>query len=279
MSHNGNLYIKDARSGGGYLVVRVRREGQEIHIESDSPEFAHLMERRERIAQEWNDQYERLVERRAPKVILNHYQKRKDYYNPKNTVGILHDLFRTLRNPIIEEEIRYETINGHRAEFRLICQRVPRSKSEDEEFEISGYSKVSGNSVSANISLGGHGESVQDVLRGMYSQRMPNATEGELSFVVSEAERDMMRRTKDFAEKVYAHYTSNSTLRENGVEAPRDFAVDLIPRWNNEARKIDYSFLEINNQYGYKGLLEVDQAAAGRVLRNKALIFIAHHAR
>ena len=272
LSHKGNVYIKDARTGGGYLVVRVRKEGEEVHVESDSPDFAGLMERRDERLKNHQARYDRLAELNAPQVILDGTQRLIDNINPKDPVGILYDLFRTLRDPIIEEEVSYETFNGHRAEFRLICQRVPKTKSGDESFEIEGYSKVSSNGVSANISLGGHGESVRNVLRGMYSQRMPTISEGELSSIVDEAERDVMTRTKDFAEKVYSHYASNSTLSGNGVEAPRDFAVDLIPQWNDETRKIDYCFLEVNHQYGYKGLQEVDLSAARRVHRNKLLI-------
>ena len=272
LSHKGNIYIKDARTGGGYLVTKVRKEGDEVHVESDSPDFARLIESRETVALNRRKSYERLLELNAPEVILDHHRKGIDDYNPKDSVGILYDLFRTLRDPIIEEEVSYETFNGHRAEFRLICQRVPKTKSEDGAFEIEGYAKVSNNGVSANISLGGHGESVRDVLRGMYGQRMPEIPESELSSIVDEAERNVMTRTKDFAEKVYSHYASNSTLNGNGIEAPRDFVVDLIPQWNDENRRIDHCFLEINHQYDYKGLREVDLSAAGRVHRNKALI-------
>ena len=201
--------------------------------------------------------YDLLVKMSCPPSMLDTERRNLDNYNPKDQKGILYELFGRLRNPIIEEEISYETFNGHRAEFRLICQRDPKSKA----FGIEGYTKVSNNGISANISLGGHGESIKDVLRGMYSQRMPTISESKLSSIVNTAERDIMTRTKDFAEKVYSHYSSNSTLSGNGVEAPRDFAVDLIPRWNDETRKIDYCFLEINYQYGFKGLEEVNPAS------------------
>ena len=272
LSHKGNLYIKDARSGGGYLIVRVKKEEGKVHLECDSPDLEFLIEKRKELLKTRQVRYDYLIKSDVQQIWIDSKQKLTDEYDPNDPKGILYDLLITLGNPIIEEEISYETFNGHRAEFRLICQRVPEIKAEDETFEIKGYAKVSSNGVTANISLGGHGEPVRDVLRGMYKQRIPEMSEDELSSIVDEAEKDIMTRTKDFAEKVYSHYASNLTLIEAGIDTPRDFAIDLIPVWDNETGRIDYCFLEINHHYGYKGLREVDRLAAYLVYENKQLI-------
>lgn len=272
LSHQGNVYIKDARTGGGYLVVRVRKEGDDVYIESDSLEFTSLKERRAKRALELQTRYEGLVKLRAPAILLKSINKLRDGYSLENSVGILKDLLYTLTNPIIEEEVQYETLNGQRAEFRFICQRVPKPNPEDETFEVKGYTKVSDKGVSANISLGGHSEKVYDVLKGMYAQRMPDRTEEELSSRVAAAEEEVMQRVKEFAEKMFVYYASDSTICENGIKAPRDFAVDLIPTWNNKDGTIEYYFLEINYGYGYKGLIEIDPLTAADVEVNRVLI-------
>ncbi|MFH1511133.1 MAG: hypothetical protein ABIF10_05560 [Candidatus Woesearchaeota archaeon] len=270
LSHQGNLYIKDARTGGGYLVVRVRKEALQTCIESDSAEFMQLIKEREGKRQSLMERYQTYVDLNAPQVMLNEVSARINRYDAKNNRGILHDLFLTLENPLVEEEVPCETINGERAELRLICQRLSCLPSK--KFGVIGYAKVSGKYISANISLGGHGDKISNVLNGIYSQRLSWAKKDQLATIITEAEKDIIERTTAFAEGVYNYYKSNRTMKRQGIDLPRDFAVDLIPTWDGVAREIKLYFLEINRLYAYKGLQEVDPAAARTVEMNQKAI-------
>ena len=261
--HNQNLYIKDARTGGGYLVVKVCRDGSEI--KSDSPDFQKLKEAREKELENRQNRLAHYKKEHYSQGWIDQVQKEIDEYDPQDKEGILVDLFKTLNNPLIEEESPYEAYQGGRAEFRLICQRVNSKKG----FQIEPYAKVSASDVSTNISLGGRGELIHKVIAAIYQQRKPELTKMELLDAVHKAIIDLSQRTRSFAEQVYQHY--RSTLSE-GLTVPRDFAVDLIPVWDEEKDKLDYDFLEINRHYGYSGLMQVNEYAVALVNRNKRLI-------
>ena len=85
-------------------------------------------------------------------------------------------------------------------------------------------------------------------------------------------EKEILQKAKKFAKKVYDHYDSDEFVIEKGLMPSSDFAVDLVPSWNEKTNKLDLYFLEINREYGYSGLREIDPTKAIQVGVNKRLI-------
>jgi hypothetical protein len=267
LAYPGNLYIKSARTGGGFMVVRVRKEGDETIIESDAPSFEEFKAKRVARHEKRMESLERLTEMgmsgRAVGKIKATYEKS----NPANPERMLYELFYVgIRNPIIEEEMPYATVDGKRAELRFICQRV------SDEFEVFGYAKVSKNPVSANISLGGAGDEISYVLQQIYLNNIPEMSDdSDESYEAAldkatEEEAELTEKAKSFAEQLYSHYAA-----QKGEEhAPLDFAIDIVPAWNSEKGEMDYYFLEINYSYGFRGLIKANPYHADRVFQNKA---------
>jgi len=248
LSHPTNLYIKGAHgSGGGYLVVRLRKDGAHNIVESDSKSYADLLDKHN-----------------VQGSIVNTSKKRMERHNHLEAKNVLNFLFTRIRNPIIEEEVPYETINGKRAEFRVICQLVSG------RFEVTGYAKVSEKTISANISLGGSAEHTENVFKEIYHQRSPPMSSSELESKVTQAKQNLLMKAKKFAEENYACNLSKAELQQVGVAAPMDFAIDIVPAWNNETQEVNLYFLEINYQYGFLGLKKIDPEAAKRVMKNKS---------
>ncbi len=275
MNHPNNLYIKDARSGGGYLVVRVRRDGEETILESDSEEFEQMLEemrgeygRAERMIEAFGGFGEANCddgeESKQGILSVNRDKKRRcDVNNPRRVLeymlGSLNPWSdRWIENPIIEEEMPYELVEGNRVELRMICQRV------DGRFVVTDYAKVSNNSVSANISLGGNGEFTDIVVEKILKRRMQGYDTDKLYGVMDE----LKDRTERFAEAVYEHNSSLEMYAERRV--PMDFAIDLLPIWDKEKGELDFGFLEINYSYGFKGLVENEPIVAIFVRANKS---------
>ncbi|MFH1848564.1 MAG: hypothetical protein ABH879_00080 [archaeon] len=275
LEHPENLYIKSARTGGGYLVIRIRKDGGENIVESDSEQFAWLvdkfvswndqrMARRQqvlsdrhqsprhemiaRLREEIGSTMEPLQDPREPQVLLNLILSGASIPNVITRPG------GWMPNPLIEAEIPYEKVDGRRVEFRMICQQPGR------KMDITGYTKVSESDINANISLGGVGARILPLYRAMF-EKHENVSDAALDELAEAAERSLFRDTRRFARAVQRYYV------EREGKAPADFAIDIVPSWNGEG--IDHYFLEINYRYGFKGLIDADPAGAQRVRANK----------
>ena len=117
-----------------------------------------------------------------------------------------------------------------------------------------------------------HGQTIEHVLKEIYSKGTPNADENKIKGLVAKTEKEILQKAKKFAKKVYDHYDSDEFVIEKGLMPSSDFAVDLVPSWNEKTNKLDLYFLEINREYGYSGLREIDPTKAIQVGVNKRLI-------
>lgn len=241
LSHNSPVYIKSSRTAGGKSVVRVSRDddGNAV-LECDGPELGQLVKA-------GLDALNKSMTSEVPlKVFIN---RAAMSLTPEK---LLAKLIENMESPIAEEEIPMLLIGGGRAEPRIIYQ-----ESSSGEIERQGaYCKKSESRVTANISLGGSGISIDEALRMALSDVI---SADELESEVAAA-RDELFRTCDAAAK---------KLHDSASGIFRDFAIDVGLVWNETANKLDLYLVEVQKSYKFTGL-QFDNDACLRIEGNKA---------
>lgn len=161
--------------------------------------------------------------------------------------------------PIVEGEIpvtRLETkLGSEKAEFRMIMQ------GRDSLSLVAHYAKSSLHNIAANISLGGHARSSQQVVRGIFQQKLKSkVSQDEINRRAGESFSKLQhvaeRFGQEFAEKL-AH--SNSPRRLV------DFAVDISPVWDEQAQDLRFFLLEVQYGYAFQRLRSISPSKAQKV--------------
>ncbi len=268
LNHDKNLYLKEANSGGGHNIIRLTHTDSGYVFESDSEEFTEVMsDFTERYA-EYEEEKNSITTRLARPNIVAHekfiFSKRLDALekildeNNKTSVQ-LEFVLSQYHHPVLEEEIEYETYNSNRAELRVITQQA---KNKSQYFH---YMKVSENAVSANISLGGKGELTEVVLKSMYMNRGYDQASADKQITLDlDYIKDKSIELQNILIDRRDHMNAQE-IKQNRNKNPQNIAIDLIPTWNESENKLNYTFLEINFEYGYKGLIDLDIDSAKKV--------------
>jgi len=266
------LYLKASSTGGGWMVARLwRDENGRVALKSDDGKFAELEQYVQELAQRSFDickkRLEHLIDAHAAKMVVDNEKKilkkcEKRLRDGNFSGMLLSEYFYSVPNLIIEAEIAGEKVDGRRVEFRFICQKnlIDGEETAQVPFGIFAYTKVSGGNqeVSANISLGGHGEPVVDTLRGIYRQKLP-VSEEVLCGIAEDEYARLGDKCRKFADLVYEK------------SGNFDFAIDIIPVFNKETGALDFYFLEMNRNYGYTALPQVSKVDAERITNVKEL--------
>lgn len=252
-SHPEPLYIKGTRTSGGEFVVRHKRlpTGKSI-LESDSPEFGYSLS----------------ISINSLKSCLKNPPAWQKQILPKfisrcSTSGTLGKILWQMETPILEEEIpvaRYTTKAGiEKCEFRAIFQGL-----ESPEL-VATYAKASLKDIAANISIAGRGRHTVQVIRGIMQQNLSGTLEqAEINKRAAQTLKRFEDTVSNFAEQFAAELIETTRLK--------DFAVDVVPVWNEEKQDLDFFLLEVQYAYGYKGLTAVDPDSATRVATFKSKI-------
>jgi hypothetical protein len=220
-----------------------------------------MEENRRTRLQQAEERLARLQEKKAPSVMIDSEEKLiAAHQQPVSARTLLSQILATLEQPILETEIPTERVKGQKGEFRIICQR-PSLSGELEV--IAAYTKVSDKEIAANISLGGHGEHVQDFICGIYRARCPELDETAVQTRSAADTAELMGKARDFARQ----YTERLML--DGGPRLNDFALDICPVWNAERAAVDFHFLEVQNGYAFEALKLLDAEAAARVTAGK----------
>ncbi len=266
--HPNDLYIKSARSWWGYSIIRIKKTENWNYIESDSFNFRKFIYEKKKSINDKRNALEKIIrtmydtdcdKKEAFSTYYDNKKNMKAYYNNNFEIkAFLIELLKEINNPIIEEAIPYETIKWNIVEFRLICQRI------NDEFEINWYSKLSTNSVSANISLWGKWGELSSTLKNIYKKNLPeDITDPEIESKAKDMENTVYLKAKQLADKIYSFYDD-----EEKLGTPRDFAIDIVPSWNKDNSEIELYFLETNYQYWYTWLRDVNPELAKLVKDN-----------
>ncbi len=265
LGHESTLYLKSTRTSGGQLVLCIKtNEAGEKRIVSDSPELGDILERSIDLIEEqeeffrdsWGDSAS------PPPWVV-----------PTDRIlslpGILGSIIARMESPIIEEEIpvpRVTTPLGlEKSEFRLIFQGDESPKL------VAAYAKSSGKEVAANISYGGRGRAIDDVIGDIYDQ-YSNHQKSALSNVIAKSRCELLEKAQMFATKFAALHQ-----KAGGFRDMRDFAVDICPVWNEQSQSIDFYLLEVQYRYGFSGLVEVSPEDAQKVQEYKDSLSQAEH--
>ena len=253
LGHDSTLYLKSTRTSGGQLVVcKKKNEVGENTLLSDSCELGAILADGIRNA----IQLAELVRNTIPEgaSIPPWIDNPNDFFSLK---GVLNKILRRMKSPIVEEEIpipRVSTELGlEKSEFRLIFQghKTPELAAS--------YAKSSINEVAANISYGGRGRAIRDVLSDIYSQ-FSRLSPLEIQQSLELSHQDLLNAARKFATTFSQQYKA-----AGGFHDMRDFAVDLCPVWNDQNQSIDFYLLEVQCLYGFSGLMQVSPEDADKV--------------
>jgi hypothetical protein len=253
LRHPGTVFIKSSRSAGGELVLRCTKDASGAAvIESDSSEVGDILA-----------QYTRKVSKAASQDSASDFlgklfaEKAIQSVSRQGSVeAFLSTALGCMETPIVEEEIpvtRLKTKLGiEKAEFRMIIQ---------DNNLVAHYAKSSLKDIAANISRGGQGRSSQQVVRGIFQQklagRMPQAEINEKAGKsLQKLESSAQTFAREFAKKLTESGSSRNT---------RDFAVDLCPVWDEKTQDLKFVLLEVQYVYGFSGLEQVSPAKAAQV--------------
>ena len=260
--HPDPLYLKPDVGGGGYMVLRIRKEDGSIIIESnDSSHFEARDEVKEIARQALSkmgvgDTTE--GERSLQRELSEFLEERRNLSSDLTIAEILLEAFDHCHNPILEEEIPYAEVDGRRAEFRIILGRDPTGAWE----WVTDYTKLSGltgeKAVQANISVGGTQSFSSDALRAIFSQNYIGCT-ADIDTCVHEYLETLRLNAVVFINRFEAEYErlTGRKIRKNSL------ALDIAPAWNAETNALDSYFVEINRTYGFSGIHRLDPFQVG----------------
>jgi len=238
------VYIKGSLSSGGKMVVRLSQDENGAPVlESSSPDFALLFE----------DTLYTSDERLQKTQDVEITEKRREAHKVC-VEQLLSRVISEIKQPIIEAEIPFETRNGNRVEFRIICQKL---SPELDPSVVAHYCKESPDPVAANISIAGDGSFTIKVIKDLVAKR-----HSDLS-----AKEKLVMTNKYLAEIIEAvnNFIPTYSDRRNIY----DFAVDLVPVWNEVKNSLEFWLLEVQTPYGFSGLESIDPTLAQEVRERK----------
>lgn len=255
-------YIKGSDSSGGRLIARLGFDEQgNPYIETSSREVNDTIESSISKAEDKIERLKRFqnVDKYAYPESLREKEEEKLLrwveYSKISVESLLIELLAEIKNPIIEKEIPYETFNGARVEFRMICQTTDTS---DIPQVVAHYCKESTDPIAANISISGRGALSDRVMSGLVQHRA-----AQMEFNNGE-QPDFAELTKQYMAEITASVNTFAAhyYEERGLKS---FAVDLVPVWNEDTKKLEFWLLEVQDTFGFAGLIEVDPEAAKKV--------------
>ena len=148
---------------------------------------------------------------------------------------------------IVEESIPGEKFKSSRhTEFRLVFYSDLRHK-----YNLTGYyTKISGNSVSGNLSISGYAEELYTALADLVKRRFPKLTDLEIKQRTTDIASKLFERTELSIYGFIRKYREQAPQFNRTNEGTNKIAVDVIPVWNYEKNKFDWFFLELNGDHG-----------------------------
>lgn len=253
------FYIKGSISSGGREVLRLSRDdnGNAV-LETSSEQILHMIDKHMKHFSRITDRLEEFNTLRAmgddvPEWAIrdNETSKRRwDITLP----NILSKILASMELPIIEEEIPFLRRGEDRVELRAICICQGTTPADGMEF-VADYFKVSANPVAANISIAGHGEKTEDVLKDLYRARFgEDRLDERVGDALLNLRTEITRIAQFYADK----------------RGRLDFAVDIVPAWDKDRGDIVFYLLEVQDIYGYSGLAQCAPALAEAVTERKA---------
>lgn len=245
----GTYYLKSARTSGGQGILRVSHRDGDLAIETESPDAVLILEDLYEMYCSCGEVWSEPCFRESAK------QLRQGFEDP--ALYILARYIERMDCPIIEREVPGERVfsERERAEFRLIFQ--------DEK--LAGmYTKVSPRDIAANISLSGRGVAAPEVLADIFARRLLGRSPEEIQSATEHAVARLQEVSTKFAHQLIEHFKTEGQILD-------DFAIDLIPVWNEETQDLNLYLLEVQYSYGYSGLTAVDSVAAHDVWQYKCI--------
>lgn len=264
LGHPARVYLKSSRSARGELVLRVSRgqDGGSV-IESDSSEVGELLA-------EYTERVERVKRQGEDFAVDCLLESAKDSVHSSGSVeGFLARVLTDMTTPILEEEIpvtRYATRLGlEKAEFRMIMQ------GRDEPTLVAHYAKASLNDIAANLSLQGGARATEQVIRGIYQQKLKGVvSQEEIHARAGRAIKTLTHSAESFAKEFV------KKVRESGsTKDLADFAVDICPVWDGAAEELRYVLLEVQYAYAFEGLVRVAPKKAQQVQQFRDALQVA----
>jgi hypothetical protein len=248
----GVYYLKSTRSSGGAGIVKITFADGDLRVESESPDTIHVFNN-----------------------MLDHYRQQMEFIGTPGTPApmraralaslqglqepLAHLLGRYIASldcPILERAIPAELVfdSKERAEFRIIIQ----------DGAITGaYTKVSPSDIAANISLSGRGETISTVVADIVARRLPHLSPEEQQTHTAEIEAEIRSSALHLGETFAGELAA---MHELSIS---DYAIDLIPSWDESTNTLDLYFLEVQYSYAWTGLQAVDPEAAALIEANK----------
>lgn len=242
----GAVYLKSTRTAGGELVLRHRRAADgHLILESDSHELGLLL----------SATLNSLKSNRTLPPILAE-KTRGQILTRCSVTGMVRHALTFMETPIVEEEIpvaKYHTRAGiEKCEFRAIFQGRQNIEL------VASYAKASLRDVAANISIAGRGRHTVQVIRGIMQQNLKDSHDQE---TINKRATETLKRFEDSVTDFARKFSEE--LRPS--HAMNDFAVDIVPVWNNAKQDLDFYLLEVQYGYRHAGLRKVDADAAKRI--------------
>jgi hypothetical protein len=235
---DGPLYLKSARTAGGKDILKIWRDPQEgLVVESNSDDVVNRYA--DRIAR-----MEKLLSlQQTIKVLV------KQWAGALTPQRILEEYVSQMEAPIVEAAIPMAPCNGGRAEARIIYQTDRKGALA----RTGAYCKFSKTQVAANVSLGGHGITVEDAINHML-----NGQNVDARTLQNEAKTTLERLMRDV--DAFAH-----EFRRRKETTLDEFGVDVAFVWNKETSQVDFYLIEVQRGFAFEGLKQVDPEAASVV--------------
>jgi hypothetical protein len=255
------VYIKGSNSSGGRMILKLGFEPSgEPYLETSSQEILQDIEYailKVEDIQEQHISFDSEGIKLYPEQVIEQQKTQLNKKLEKNKISVeslLTAILTSINNPIIEQEIPFETLKNQRVEFRVICQI---DESNSIPHVVADYCKMSGDPVAANISIAGHGAFSEEVIRGLYLQRL-GITEADSAFhPIDENVEKNLSDMREMVNKFAKHY-----FEKTGIKS---FVVDLVPVWNQESSNFEFWLLEFQDKFAFSGLEEIDPEMAASV--------------
>jgi hypothetical protein len=252
MRDEGVYYLKSTRSSGGAGIVKITVTEGDIRVESESPDtvsaFTNMLEY-------YRSQMSFVGAPSTPDLLrASALAPLQGFQEP--VVHLLGRYIASLDCPILERAIPSERVfqSKERAEFRVIIQGGAVTGA---------YTKVSPSDIAANISLSGRGEAISTVVADIIARRLPDLSPEEQKARTLAIEAEILSSALSLGEKFAGELAATHELSIS------DYAIDLIPSWNEGKNQLELFFLEVQYSYAWSGLEAVDPGAAARVVAYK----------
>jgi hypothetical protein len=252
MRDEGVYYLKSTRSSGGAGIVKITVTEGDLRVESESPDTVRIFTD---MLEHYRTQMNFVGSPSTPQLLrASALVPLRGFQEP--LVHLLGRYIASLDCPILERAIPFELVfqSKERAEFRVIIQGGAVTGA---------YTKVSPSDIAANISLSGRGERISTVVADIIARRLPDLSPEQQKARTVEIEAEILSSALSLGEKFAGELAATHQLSIS------DYAIDLIPSWNENTNQLDLYFLEVQYGYAWSGLEAVDPEAAARVVAHK----------